>query len=293
MTPNLYQVKQLRFGIFIISLLFVQQLNAQDFDFGIRAGLSYSKFVGPTDNHGMESYSFNGGFHFGVNFRYNFSKFFSIQTEFLYNQNGNKYDFSGVGYYIFPGAGDGRASVIDSSWVSYKNSNAYLTFPFTAHIRTLEKWEFFGGAYVGFLVSPVATGDWIFGEVGADHAFDQLIDYNFNKDEVGEFNVFSNTIAIIVNGENYDLPRIVGAYFFYEQKPANRLKSVDLGLTGGISYYLNPGLYLSVRADYGFTDITNNNVDISLSQLNSDGSFIYQEDKDSHFGLHFSLGFKF
>jgi hypothetical protein len=268
-------------------------MQSQDLDFGIRAGLSYSKFLGDTDNHGMESYSVNGGFHFGINFRYNFNKFFALQSEILYGQNGTGYDFTGIGYYIFPGTSQGRTAVIDSSIVSYKNSNAYISFPLTAHIRTLEKWEFFGGVYVGFLVSPVATGRWIFGEETADHAFEQLVDYNFNKDEVGEFNVFSNSIAIIVEGENFDLPRIAGAYYFYETKTGNKLKSVDYGLTGGVSYYLNPGLYISIRADYGLTDITNNNVDISLSQLNPDGSFIFQDDKDSHFGLHFSLGFKF
>ena len=44
-------------------------MSAQEFSFGFRAGLNFSKFVGPaqTDSEGMvlDAYDFTSGFHIG------------------------------------------------------------------------------------------------------------------------------------------------------------------------------------------------------------------------------------
>ena len=277
---------------FLIFLFFFNAAQSQDLDFGIRAGLNYSKFRGPSEN-GLESFSLDGGFHFGFNIRYNFSKYFALQSEFIYSQHGSGYDFKGIGPYVFPTTPVGRQTVIDSSLINLSISNAYISFPITAHFRPIDRWEFYAGAYIGFLVSPVANGKWIFGEIDADHAFEQRQDYNYSKDEVGEFNIFSNTIAIIVDGANVDLPGNVGAYYSFEEKDGSLFNSMDIGLAGGVNYFLNRGIYLGLRLDWGMRDLTNERMDISRTQLNEDGSFITRDDKDTHLGFNISMGFKF
>ena len=78
--------------LIIVALAFAfQNANAQTF--GVKAGLNYSTFLGPTvanENHG-----YSNGFHFGLSYSYDFTDLFSIRTELFYIQNGTTYDYSG------------------------------------------------------------------------------------------------------------------------------------------------------------------------------------------------------
>ena len=62
---------------------------SQNYNIGIRAGVSQSKFLGPSEANADESFGLSGGFHFGLNFQWNFNDAIGIRSEILYNQTGS------------------------------------------------------------------------------------------------------------------------------------------------------------------------------------------------------------
>jgi len=281
---------------FILSLGFIAlalSINAQGLTFGLRAGLNYSKFQGP--QMAEESYSLNNGFHFGINVGYKVNDLFFVRTEILYNQMGSNYDYSGDGYYIFNLFNNNRFVLQDSSNINLDISNAYVSFPITAHISLLEKWEIHGGAYINFLISPVGAGKWRFGSRDAiNHQFEQGLNFDYDSDRPGQAgSIFTDQILLIVDDQDASVPSLAGAYYLFREDRGDLYRRMDYGFTGGISYFLNRGLYLGIKAWYGLRDITNNNVDYSFKSLNTDGSFKFSDDFDRNFSIDISLGFKF
>ena len=284
-----------RFTILIIFFSFTS-LSSQDYDVGIRAGLNFAKFLGPSETGVVENFSLSSGFHFGINFQWNFNSVLGVRSEVLYTQIGSQYTFNGEGYYVFDLPTFSRFVVRDISQIDLDISNAHISFPITAHITVTEKLEIFGGGYLNLLVSPIGTGSWKFGvldENAPDYAFDQGLDYDYNSDRAGEFNLFARSIGIIVNDQNVDLNGIVGAYYLFDTVEENRFTKVDYGLIGGAAYYLNKGLFVSARLEYGLTDITNTRADNSLKDINSNGTFIFNDDYDRNLNIAISMGFKF
>ena len=86
--------------ILILSLMIVSSLRSQDYDIGIRAGLNFSQFSGPTESDVNESYSISSGFHFGINFQWNFNRFFGLKSEIIYSQSGTKYVYDDLGHFL-------------------------------------------------------------------------------------------------------------------------------------------------------------------------------------------------
>ncbi len=295
-----------------IAIISSVALSGQGYNIGIRAGIGQTKFVGPTEENANESFSLSGGFHFGINFQWNFTDLIGIRSEILYNQSGSGYTFeSEDGYYLYRELITGAIALDPSEraeWpllrdqkdVNLEHSNAYIQLPQTLHLRATDKFEIFAGGYIGFLLNPLATGTMSFG--GDKDLFEnpyvfngQGLDFDYNSDRPGQFNGFDQSILLIVNGEDVDIPGTIGAYYFFEDESEYeyKYKSIDYGLIGGFTYYLNRGLYTSLRVEYGLNDITRTAGDISLQDLNSDKTFVYRDDFDRNVGFYLSLGFKF
>ena len=287
-----------RFHIILISVLAFSTLMtskaySQDLLFGIRAGLNYAKILGPAQEGVVETNAFNNGFHFGITVGYQMNEFISFRSEILYVQNGTKYKYEGESYHVFNIPSNPRYAVFDSSKLNLDVSNAYVSLPLTIHIRTLDRWEFHAGVYGSILVSPIGAGKLRFG-TDINYEFEQGQDHDYDSDLAGMlFNPFINDILLIVNGEDSAVRSIANAYDQYVVKDGNKYNKFDYGITGGISYYLNRGLFLGLKFDYGLKDLTNNRMDRSLKELGPDGEFILREDFDRNFGFHVSLGFTF
>ncbi len=278
--------------IALFTLISASTAKAQGLNFGIRAGLNYASFLGETSPE--ETRGLTNGFHFGINVGYELNDLFFLRGEILYTQQGTSYDYSGDGYYVFNTLTNNRFVIQDSTNLSLDISNAYVSFPLTAHVTALDKWEFHAGGYVSFLVSPIAAGTWRFGSrENVNHLFEQGLNFNFRSDEPGEQNIFADPILLIVDGQDASVPSLVGAYFLFQEDRGNFINSVDFGLTGGVSYFLNRGLYVGLKGWYGLKDISNNNVDYNLNRLNPDGSFQFSDDFDRNLNFDISIGFKF
>ena len=284
----------------------------QNYNIGIRAGLSQSTFVGPSEANADESFGLTGGFHFGLNFQWNFTEVIGIRTEVIYNQTGSGYNFSSADGYNFyrplvlgtnlldiNAAREDWLFLRDQTDIELNHTFAYLQLPQTINFRISDKWEAFTGAYISFLLNPLATGTLNFGGdqnlLENPHIFSQGLDFDFNSDLAGEFNPLLIPRLLIVEGQDVDIPGAVGAYFLFENEEQfeEKFRSLDFGLIAGFAYYFNRGFYGSLRAEYGLNDITRTEGDVSLQELNPDRSFIFNDDNDRTLGIFLSLGFKF
>ncbi len=280
----------------ILALLF-QTVNAQTF--GVKAGLNYSRFLGPTETGVDESFGFSNGFHFGLSYSYDFTDLFSIRTELFYIQNGSKYSFQGDSYYIIRQPEKTTFERGQLEFYDLNISNAYLSVPIVANYRISNRWEVFGGAYMNLSIGPTARGQmkFISNENPDEIRFIQSLDFRYANDNIDEITGRSagqlTEIGILVDGEIVILPRFAGAYTQQGEKTATKINTLDYGLTAGAHYFLNKGFFVGLTIDYGLPDLTNNNADISLKELNSDDSFIFSDDKDTHLGIKASFGFRF
>ncbi|MEM9546408.1 MAG: outer membrane beta-barrel protein [Bacteroidota bacterium] len=280
----------------IIALSF-QTMNAQTF--GVKAGLNYSKFLGPTETGVNESYGFSNGFHFGLTYSYDFTDLFSIRTELFYIQNGSTYSYDGDSYYIIRQSDKTTFEQGQLTFYELNISNAYLSIPIVANYRLSNRWEVFGGAYMNLSIGPTARGQMRF--VSNDHPdeirFIQSLDFRYGNDNIDEITGRSlgnlEDIGVLVDGEIVILPKFAGAYTQQGEKTATKINTLDYGLTAGAHYFLNRGFFVGLTIDYGLPDLTNNNADISLKELTPENNFIFSEDKDTHLGIKASFGFRF
>lgn len=275
-------------------LLLFFGLSAQvELGYGFRAGLSFSNIDGPiaTDANGneLESRSVSNGFTVGALINFGLNKFFGLRTEILYAQKGQIYEFEGPSYFIFDPQ-DSRTVVFGIRNVMQEISNSYVEIPILAYAK-FGPVELQGGAYAGFLVASTATGELTFkanGNNAQPLEFD--LDYRFISDEAGEFT--GEVGFVTFDNKRLPLPSTLGAYYEAPEGKENFYRTFDGGLVGAISLYLNQGLFLNVRAEYGLTDVSNETRDVSLSAL--DGKeFIPSNDTDKNISFQASIGFKF
>ncbi len=293
--PYFRHAKEIHLKKLIIILLVFSAFNlgAQSQKIGVRAGLNQSWFSGPLETN--ESMTRNGGFHFGLNYSYYFNDFFGLRFELLYNQRGTTHKYDGETYYILRRGNERLVDYGDTDYI-LAISNGYLSLPVSASLYVLPKLEIFGGLGLDFLLSPTGRGRNTYTSTDFPDGirFTQSMDYNFFSDEAGAANLFNNsTIALLVEGEALPIPRVIGAYYFFEDKDGNRFKPVDLSLHAGVNYFLNTGFFVGATLNYGLSDITRNQMDVSIGELNPDGSFILREDSDHQLSLQVSLGFRF
>jgi hypothetical protein len=283
---------------FILLILVLASLHSfgQDYHFGIRAGLNYATFRGPATAGAIETNELNNGFHFGAVGMLRFNKYFALGTEILYNQMGTKYYYEGPSYYRF-NVGDVEY-LYDDIKLNLDISLSYINLPVLIHFNPIKKLELVVGGYMGFLVGPSGGGRLEFG-----NKFYQNQEHNYYNDTAGSVPFGSQTINVKVpqpdgTDEITTIYKTAGAYYQYNSSEFNDDTGTyynwfDLGLTGGLTYFINSSLYASVRAEYGFLDITDNDLDRSLLEVDEEGNYIMKNDYDTNINFSVSLGFRF
>ena len=121
--------------------------------------------------------------------------------------------------------------------------------------------------------------------------FKVILQYNFNKDKAQEASM--QMLQVKVNNTPIPTPATLGAYYDFDEKHGNKYNAFDFGLTGGLSYFLNEGLYIGGRVTYGLLDADDNQYDISLYKLDENNNYIYRNDKNQHLAINASIGFLF
>jgi outer membrane protein with beta-barrel domain len=293
-----------RFGILLMLFCFSISLNAQEFSYGFKVGLNFSTLLADSEvdanGNELESFKYNSGFHVGAAVIYRFTDLVGVKGEFLYNQRGVKYAYEGPGFQIFTdNMGNRILSANGNRELYLETVNSYLDIPLTVYYKIGEKFEIFGGVDVGFLVGSTAVGSYTYqGDIPGFPAFDDNfdLDYKYFSDKTASETVIdenTEVIKVMTNTRSITIPKELGAYYLdYPEKDGSFYNILDFGLTGGMAFYINSGLFISGTVNYGLVDATNDYYDISRVSTNG-LEYIPRNDKDTNLSIQTSIGFSF
>lgn len=285
--------------LFILSSLSTVYSQNEFIGLGFRAGLSYSKFDGPSETgpngEELESYSNDGGFHIGALVNFRFTDLVGLRTEFTYSQHGTKYLYEGPSYFQLERDQLNELTLSGSRHQTLSIKNTYIDIPLLAYYK-LGKIEIHGGVNAGLLVSSTGGGAITFTPISPLTGnqltpFNVSLDHNYKSDQAGGASPNNNKVNI--DGRDYNIPTFLGAYYDFGAKDKDLYKPTDFSLVAGISYFVNDGLFLSFRYMHGLGDVDRNDYDISLQSLGSNNTYIHRADENTSRSMQFSVGFSF
>ena len=275
-------------------------LSGQGFSGGFKAGLNFSTLSGgelETDNSNseVEEFGFNTGFHIGAAFNYKLTDNFGVRAEFLFNQKGTDYSFDGTSYWIFGPDSSSPIIGVGTRVTDLKISNTYLDIPLMAYVQ-LGRVELSGGVNAAVMISSRGTGESTFNGQTLNGStiglFTVNLNHNYFSDEAG---LAKSDIMekVSIGGSQIEIPSSIGAYYFRPEGNDKLFDRLDFGLIAGIGFFLNRGLYLGFRANWGLPDVTDSAADISNVRLDPQQTFVTRDDKDKNLSLQASIGFRF
>ena len=285
-----------KFILLLTPFLFTINLQAQsEIGYGFRAGMSFSKIDGPSElgpnGEELENNKMAAGFHIGVALNYKFTDLMGMRGEFLYSQRGTDYTYDGPSYYMLRGTTP--LTIFGHRRQTINVSNAFIDIPVMLYYK-IGYFELSAGLNTGLLISSTAVGNIEFEGVsplGTNIApFEINLSHNYKKDDAGYASTEMNPVN--VDGKTYQIPEFVGAYYDFSTKDKDLYNSLDFGLTFGLAYFLNDGLYLSAKYIHGLGDVDRNYYDHSLQNLEN-GSVIQRADVNKSKSWQFSIGFSF
>lgn len=293
-----------RFRIIVLLMMTTFCLQAQEFAYGFKVGLNFSTLQADSelDANGaaLETFDYNTGFHVGAAFIYRFTDLVGVRGELLYNQKGVKYGFDGQSFQIFRDDQNNQVLATNGRRQYFVEIvNSYISIPLTSYYKIGEKLEIFGGVDISFLVGSSGVGSYTYtGEVPGFPDIDQLfeLDYNYYGDDIAANTIINESAPVVTlmnNSRSITVPEKLGAYYLdYPEKDGSFFNVLDFGLTGGLSFYINSGLFVSGTVNYGLVDATNNFYDISRTETNG-LEYISRDDTDTNLSFMASVGFAF
>lgn len=282
--------------IFCFSL-FSFNLSGQGLTYGFKAGLNFSTIQGDLEE--TEGAEFNTGFHIGAAINYKFVELQGIRFELMFSQKGQKYEYDGPSFHRYI-ANDGTDVFAIGNRKSLINiSNSYLDFPIMWFGRVRPWLEVSAGFNVGFKLGSTGSGELIFtgNSVGNNNEIDNIfsLSYDYNDDSTFDISTLSEIENFVLNIDNktVTLPTELEAYYEFDEVSGRYYNGFDAGLNAGVSFFLNQGLFVGVRLNYGLIDVTNNDVDYSRLSLDENNQLIFRDDNDRNVSIQTSIGFSF
>ncbi len=283
--------------IFLV-LLSVCVLQAQEFSGGFRAGLNFTTVNGPSEINAegreLENFDFSNGFHVGAIGTLKFTDIFGLRAELLYTQKGGVYNYAGESYWLFtPTDGSNAFIATGNRETTLEITNSYIDIPVLGVAR-FNKFELSAGMSLGFLVASRAAGELRFSGTSPQGnniaPFVVALDFDyfdgpFRRADIDEVEMRE------IDNRPVEIPKSLGAYYQDLEEDENLYNVIDLGFVGGVSYYLNQGLFLGLRLNYGISDITRSNRDISRRTVEGVGEYTFRDDNDQNLNIQISVGF--
>jgi hypothetical protein len=289
-------MKAILTGFFLLAM--AAAAGAQDFGYGIRAGLNFSRFDGELEQNGagetVEEFDLISSFHVGFGFVYEFTSYLGLRAELMYSQKGVRHRFEGDSYAVYTST-TGNTLVSTGERVMVNNIiNSYVDLPLMLFVKPAKWLEISIGPSVGVLASASGAGNTNFNgrtQGGANVPQHSItLEYNYFGDETGEAD-FSIPNNIRIGTQDVELPIKAGAYWDTPRGDEPFFNRLDLGLNAGLSVYLTKTLYLGGRLNYGLSDVTNNAYEFSLVKLDENNNRIPRSDFDRNISIQASLGF--
>ena len=299
-SPLNYEVLKKLFLLILVALC--TNLSAQH-RFGVRAGLNYANLNGELEVG--EDYEWASGFHFGVNYTYQFNDIFGLRTELLYTQKGARQTFLNPDSFQEIITINGLVTrFVERGLVdlSLRHTQNYFSIPITAQIQVSKKVEIFGGFSLDLLFAPTGGGTLLFESTDQIENIRYLLrlDYNFRRDNANEVPFMNppEVTSLLIDGIPSDIFRVRGAY--YDIQTQTELESlgklynfVDASAILGFNFFLNRAFYIGLRGELGLLDKTNSRIDFSRTELSPTDEFIGRNDRDVSHNISLSFGFRF
>lgn len=265
-----------------------------EFSGGFKAGLNFNNIDGPVEMN--EAYNSNTGFHIGASFVYSVTDLFGLKAELMYSQKGTQYSYDGPSYFTFYTTNTATPIFATGNRrTDISVSNSYLDFPVLLYYK-IGRLELEAGANVGILIGSSGSGGITFSgttQAGTPVAeFTTGVDYGYYSDEQG-VDAIKGSKTITLNTLQAFQPESIDAYYEAADNDEKKFNTLDFGLNAGLAFFLNQGLYVGVRANYGLTDITNESQDISPVGLAAGNRYQTRDDVDRNISIQASVGFRF
>lgn len=292
--PNTIVMRSIFLGLAI--LLVTGATFAQgEFSGGFKAGLNFNNIDGPTETED-EVFGSNTGFHIGASFVYSITDLFGVKAELMYSQKGTQYTYDGPSYFTFYTTNTGTPIFATGNRRSdISVSNSYIDIPVLLYYK-VGRLEFEAGVNAGLLIGSSGSGGITFSgmtQAGSPVAeFTTGVDFGYINGERG-VNAIQGSTPITLNTLQAFLPGSIDAYYEAADNDEKKFKTLDFGLNAGVAFFLNDGLYVGVRANYGLSDITNEGQDISPVSLAVGNRYQTRNDEDRNVSIQASVGFRF
>ena len=285
--------------VLLLAILGCFQLTAQEFSGGFRAGINFSTIRGPleTSSSGsdLEEYRFSNGFHVGATANLFFNDYFGLRAELLYSQKGTDYNYNGESFWILNTQDESRIYATGNRNTSLSITNSYIDIPFMA-VGRFGRLEVSGGFNLGILVSSRGSGELSFsGQTERGTPVDPFIialEFNYFDDALQRTDANDFELRDI-EGKVVVIPKTLGVNYQEIESTDKLFRPIDLGLIGGLAFFLNQGLYVGMRVNYGLSDLTRMERDVSRKELDEEKNFIFRDDNDRNLTLQASVGFSF
>jgi len=276
-------------------------ISAQSISGGFKTGLNFSRFDGEQINdangNSLESFDNSTGFHIGAIVNFNLTDYFGFRTELLYSQKGTSYIYDGPSYLRLYNENLSQNVVLDGNRrYSVNINNSYVDIPVMAYFR-VGRIEVSAGVNAAVLLGSRASGELAFRDVKTPlgQNLDDIIisiDANYFQDEY-QVQDFLDPGSLLIQNGAYVVPKTIGAYYDANDSDENLFNRLDLGLNAQLAFYLNKGLFLGLRMNYGLTDVTNESQDVDYQALNQSGQVELRDDFDQNISFQVSIGFSF
>lgn len=269
----------------------------QVFSGGFRAGLTFSRFSGPSetgdDGQNLEEFKFSSGFHVGPTFNFRLSDLFGLRADLLYAQKGLNYDYDGPSFWVFEPVVGPPIYSVGTRRVSMDVTNSYLELPLTAYTR-LGPLEISAGINTAILVGSRGFGELTYSgrsTLGSNiDPFTINLEHRYSSDTYRE-KIATDFESRLIEGRPVEIPLTIGAYYEAVDNGQKLYRFLDIGAVGGLSFFFNKSLFLGGRIHYGLLDVTNNRQDLSKRTLDTNRNYILRDDQDRNMVIYLSLGF--
>ncbi|MBK8502577.1 MAG: outer membrane beta-barrel protein [Saprospiraceae bacterium] len=281
-------LKAFAFFILLMAASTSPMLAQSQVSYGFKAGLNYNTFTGPLDEG--EAFDRTTGFHIGIIFKYMLTDIFGLKGEFVYSQRGGEYLYNGSSFFLIQK--DPNPILLSGTRDMTLNvSNNYLDFPLLAYGK-FGRFELNAGINISLLGGSVGAGQLKFSGIQPPvNEFSIDLDHRYFGDEAKGASNFG-TQEIRVSNEKVNIPSQIGGYYEYAKKDGNLYQFLEVGFLVGVSFYLNDGLFLGLRGNYGLVDVTRSSMDRSYTTF-TDGQPTLRNDNDKQVSYQLSLGFSF
>lgn len=276
--------------IILTSLIFFFSMSAfAQTSFGFRTGLNFNTLLGELEEG--EVFEINNGFHIGFAFNRQFTDIWGARAELVYIKKGFNDIYNGSSSIVLQDRNDRRVTHSGIADIKIVTANTYLNIPISAYGRVTNWLEVSLGVAPGFLIASRAKGDLLFNSDALNEQIAVILKHDYYQDEAGEIADIAEdiiTVKELATAKDLTIPSAIGAYYFQEEKDANLYKVFNLEAIFGLSVFINQGLYIGGRVNYGLLDVTNNEADFSFEETTT-----LRNDKDRTLIFQASVGFNF